>query len=84
MGKDVQIIINPRFYFTETQKQLWNCCNIYESAVSITSSLKTITNPLKEIKMVKEDPIAQLFTKKISHFTIPLSAQIMFYSFSDS
>ena len=50
----------------------------YESAVSITCPLKTITDPLKEIKMVKTDPkkvpgqiffllvplgtIAQLFT----------------------
>ena len=55
-GKDVKIIINPRFYFTDTRKQLWNCCNIYNSAVSITSLLKTITDPLKEIKMVKTDP----------------------------
>ena len=44
-GKNIQIIINPRFYFTDTRKQLWNCCNIYESAVSITSPLKTITDP---------------------------------------
>ena len=52
----------------------------YESGVSITSPLKTITDPLKEIEMVKTDPkkvpsqifflivplgtIAQLFTKK--------------------
>ena len=79
-GKRPKIIINPRFYFTDTQKQLWNCSNIYESAVSITSPLKTITDPLKEIKMVKTDlkkvpsqiffllvplgTIAQLFTKK--------------------
>ena len=57
---------------------MWNCFNIYESAVSITSLLKTITDPLKAIKMVKTDPkdpsqiffllvplgtIAQLFTK---------------------
>ena len=71
---------NPRFYFTDTRKQLWNCCNIYESTESITSLLKTITDPLKEIKMVKTDPkkvpsqilfslvplgtIAKLFTKK--------------------
>ena len=27
-GKDVQLIINPRFYFTDTWKQLWNCCNV--------------------------------------------------------
>ena len=79
-GKDVQIIINPRLLFTDTRKQLWNCCNIYESAVSITSQLKTITDPLKEIKMAKTDlkkvpsqiffllvplgTIAPLFTKK--------------------
>ena len=79
--KTYKIIINPRFYFTDTQKQLWNCCNIYESAVSITS-------PLKDIKMVKTDPkkvpsqvffllvplgtIAQLFTKQNSYFTIPI------------
>ena len=53
---------------------------VYESAVSITSPLKTITDPLKEIKIVKTDPkkvpsqiffllvplgtIAKLFTKK--------------------
>ena len=55
MGKDVQIIINPQFYFTDTRKQLWICCNIYESVLSITSPLKTITVPLKEIKMVKTD-----------------------------
>ena len=42
-GKEAKIIINPQFYFTDTRKQLWNCCNIYESAVSITSPLKTIT-----------------------------------------
>ena len=58
--KDVQIIINP-----------------------------TITDPLKEISMVKTDPkkvqkqifillvplgtVAQLLTKKISHFTIPVN-----------
>ena len=29
---------------------------IYESAVSITSPLRTITDPLKEIKIVKIDP----------------------------
>ena len=55
-GKDVQININPRFHFTDMCKQLWNCCNIYESAVSITSPLKTITDPLKGIKMVKTVP----------------------------
>ena len=54
--------------------------NNYETAVSKTSLLKTITDPLKEIKMVKTDlkkvpsqiiillvplvTIAQLFTKK--------------------
>ena len=86
-GKDVKIIINPRFYFTDTQ-QIWNCY-IYESAVSITSPLKTITNPLKEIKMVKTDPkkgskpnflfarssrynCPTFWEKKNSHFTIPL------------
>ena len=53
---------------------------MYESTVSITSPMKTITDPLKEIKMVKRDPkkvpsqiffllvplgtIAQLFTTK--------------------
>ena len=55
-GKDVNIIINPQVYFTDTRKQLLNCCNIYESAVSITSLLKTITDPPKEIKMGKTDP----------------------------
>ena len=75
--QEKKFIINPRFYFTDTRKQLWN---IYESAVSITSPLKTITDPLKEIKMVKTYPIkvpsqiffllvllgtiAQLFMKK--------------------
>ena len=52
--KDIQIIINPQFYFTDMRKQLWNCFNIYESAVSITSPLKTITDPLKEIKWSKQ------------------------------
>ena len=51
---------------------------VYESAVSINSPLKTSTDPLKEIKMVKTDTkkvqsqifarssgtIAQLFTQK--------------------
>ena len=55
-GKRHKIIINPWFYFTDTRKQLWNCCNIYESTMSITSPLKTITDPLKEIKMIKTDP----------------------------
>ena len=41
--------------FTDARKQLWNCCNIYESAVSITSPQKTITGLQKEIKMVKTD-----------------------------
>ena len=79
-GNDVHMIIWPRFYLSDTRAQLWKCCNIYESPVSITSPLKTITDPLKEIKMVKTDPkkvpsqlslllvpqgtIAQLFTKK--------------------
>jgi len=61
--------------------------------VSITSPLKTITDPLKEIKMVKTDPkkdpsqiffllvplgsIAQIFTKKNSHFTIPSTKNYM-------
>ena len=53
-GKDLQIIINPRFYFTDTRKQLLNYCNIYESAVSITSPLKAITDPLKEINWSKQ------------------------------
>ena len=25
-GKDVKIITNPRFYFTDTRKQIWNYC----------------------------------------------------------
>ena len=54
-GKRRKHIINPRFYFTDTRKQLWNCCNIYESVVSLTSPLRTITDPLKEIKIVKMD-----------------------------
>jgi len=58
IGKGVQgiiIFINPCFNFTDTEKQLWNCYNIYESAVTITSPLKTITDPQKEIKMAKTD-----------------------------
>ena len=39
----------------KTQKLLSIRGNIYESAVSITSPLKTITDPVKEIKMVKTD-----------------------------
>ena len=85
-GKDVQIIINLRYYFTDTRKKLWNCCNIYESAVSITCPLKTIADPLKEIKMVKTDPkkvpsqifflivpLGTFYEKKMFHFTIPLN-----------
>ena len=86
--KDIQIIINPRFYFTDTRKQLWICCNIYESVVSITSPLKTTTDPLKEIKTVKTDPkkvpsqISFCLFLKVQlpnflcfffHFTIPLN-----------
>ena len=33
--------------YWKLRKQLWNCYSIYESAVSITSPLKTITDPLK-------------------------------------
>ena len=54
--KDVQIISNLWLYFTYTCKQLWNCYNIYEPAVSINSPLKTNTDPQKKIQMVKIDP----------------------------
>ena len=92
-----RLLINPRFYFTDTRKQLWNCCNIFESAVSITSPLKTITDPLKEIKMVKTDPkkvpsqiffllvplgtFAQLFMKKNFQLHNPLKHLFCVYKY---
>ena len=67
---------------------------VYEFAVSITSPLKTITDPLKEIKMVKKDPkkvssqiffmlvylgkIAQIFTKKYVPLHNPFKNTIIF------
>ena len=44
--------------------------NYYESAVSITSPLKAITDPLKEIKMVKTEP--KKVPSQISFLLVPL------------
>ena len=70
-GKNVKIIINPRFYFTDKRKQLWNCC--YQSAEDNYWSSERNKNGLTEPKKVPSQiffllvplgTIAQLFTKK--------------------
>ena len=72
------LIWNPRLTFNDTRKKIWICVVVYEIAVAITSLLKTITGPLKKMKMLKiffawlcryNDPT---FYEKKSHFTIPL------------
>ena len=79
-GKVVKIIINQRFNFTDTWKQLWNCCNIYESAMSITSRLKTVSDPLKEIKIVKTDP--KKVPSQILFLLFPLGSIAQFQFFT--
>ena len=57
---------HSRFNFKA--KQIWNGCNIYDSAVSITCPLKTITDPLKEIKWPKQTQKRHLYLYLISYF----------------
>ena len=78
-GKTSKLLSIPGFTLLIRENN-YDCCNIYESAVSITSPLRTITGPLKEKKWSKRTQkrfqakknvllvylgtIAQLYTKK--------------------
>ena len=46
---------NPRLTFNDMRKKIWIRGVDYEIAVAITNPLKTITGPLKKIKMLKID-----------------------------
>ena len=58
---------NPLLTFNDTRKKIWIRGDDYEIAVAITNPLKTITGPLKKIKMLKIDLRKVPSQKKFLH-----------------
>ena len=68
--------------FTDTQNNYETTLTyVYESAVSITSPPKTITGPLKEIKMIKTDPkkVPSQTGKKYNEFFVEVYQNIYIF-----